>query len=176
MTWSKVFVQLDKKTHDRGSFDCDEKELNIFIQTKAAKHMQAGISRTMVLPGAVALPNQKLPICSFYSIAPSSICRDTLPANMAKRLPQYPVPVFLFAQLAVHSNYHNKGLGKVSMISALNYFWEVNAHMRAFAVVVDCLTPAAETFYAKYGFQPLASHNGRLRMFMPMKTIEQLFD
>jgi GNAT superfamily N-acetyltransferase len=86
------------------------------------------------------------------------------------------VPDFLLAQLAVHQQYHSKGLGKISLISALQYFWEINAHMRAFAVVVDCLTPAAESFYAKYGFEPLAIHNDRLRMFIPMKTVEQLFN
>lgn len=175
MIWAKAFVQLDKNIHDRRSFDCGEEELNSFIYTKAAKHMQAGISRTMVLPTTIELPNQKLPICAFYSIAPSSISRESLPQNLAKKLPKYPVPVFLLAQLAVHHEYHSKGLGKISLISALRYFCEINSHMRAFAIVVDCLTPSAETFYAKYGFEPLSVHNGRLRMFMPMKTLEHLF-
>ena len=50
MIWAKEFVQLDKNVHDRGSFDCGESELDTFIRTKASKHMQAGVSRTMVLP------------------------------------------------------------------------------------------------------------------------------
>ena len=175
MSWSKEFMELDKSIHDRASFDCGEKELNIFIQTQAAKHMQAGISRTMVLPASVPLPNQKFPICSFYSIAPSSICRETLPKALAKKLPRYPIPVFLLAQLAVHSEFHGHGLGKVSLVKALQYLWEINSHMRAYAIVVDCLTPAAESFYAKYGFEVLCEHNGRTRMFIPMKTVEQLF-
>lgn len=63
MSYSKTFEELDKSQHDRASFDCGEKALNDFIQTQAAKHMQAGISRTMVLPASVPLPNQKYPIC-----------------------------------------------------------------------------------------------------------------
>ena len=106
MSYSKTFKELDKSQHDRASFDCGEAELNDFIQTQAAKHMQAGISRTMVLPAATPLPNQKYPICSFYTIAPSSICRDTLPQAMGKKLPRYPIPVFLLAQLAVHKEFH----------------------------------------------------------------------
>ncbi|MGF1703826.1 GNAT family N-acetyltransferase [Photobacterium makurazakiensis] len=175
MSWSKEFVELDKRTHDRASFDCGEKELNVFIQTQAAKHMQAGISRTMVLPALVPLPNQKLPICSFYSIAPSSICRETLPPSLAKKLPRYPIPVFLLAQLAVHGEFHGHGLGKISLVKALQYLWEINAHMRAYAIVVDCLTPQAEAFYTKYGFEFLCQHNDRTRMYIPMKTVEQLF-
>ena len=68
MSWAKSFEELNKSTHDRDSFDCGEAELNTFIKTQAAKHMQAGISRTMVLPNTEPLPNQKYPICSFYSI------------------------------------------------------------------------------------------------------------
>jgi hypothetical protein len=47
--------------------------------------------------------------------------------------------------------------------------------MPAYAIVVDCLTDAAQTFYAKYGFEILCEHNGRIRMFLPMKTIDYLF-
>lgn len=176
MSWSKAFEELSKSKHDRDSFDCGESELNTFIQTQAAKHMQAGISRTMVLSGTAPLLNQKYPICAFYSVAPSSICRETLPASLAKKLPHYPVPVFLLAQLAVHKEFHGSGLGKVSLIKALEYLWGVNAHMRAYAIVVDCLTDSAQSFYQKFGFQVLCEHNGRVRMFLPMKTVGQLFN
>ena len=175
MSWSRTFEELSKSKHDRESFDCGETELNVFIKTQAAKHMQAGISRTMVLPATVPLPNQKYPICSFYSVVPSSICREMLPANLAKKLPRYPVPVFLLAQLAVHKEFHGSGLGKVSLIKALEYLWEVNTHMRAYAIIVDCLTDSAESFYKKFGFEVLGEHNGRTRMFLPMKMVGQLF-
>lgn len=175
MSWSDTFVEMNKTRHDRESFDCGEPELNTFIRTQAAKHMQAGISRTMVLPSAEPLLNQKYAICAFYSVAPSSISRETLPAKLAKKLPKYPVPVFLLAQLAVHKEFHGSGLGKISLIRALKYLWQVNQHMRAYAIVVDCLTDSAQAFYAKYGFQVLCEHNGRIRMFLPMKTVGELF-
>jgi GNAT superfamily N-acetyltransferase len=175
VSWSKEFVELDKAVHDRASLDCGEEELNQFIHTQATRHMHAGISRTMVLPASNPLPNKKTPICAFYSIAPSSILRDTLPELRAKRLPKYPVPVFLLAQLAVHREFHGEGLGKICLIKALEYLWDINAHMRAYAIVVDCLTESAETFYVKYGFEVLCKHNGRTRMFISMKTVGQLF-
>lgn len=103
------------------------------------------------------------------------ICRETLPASLAKKLPHYPVPVFLLAQLAVHKEFHGSGLGKVSLIKALEYLWGVNAHMRAYAIVVDCLTDSAQSFYQKFGFQVLCEQNGRVCMFLPMKTVGQLF-
>lgn len=173
--WSNGFVELDKNVHNRPSFDCGEPELNTFIHSQAVRHMQAGISRTMVLPGLQPLPDQKLPICAFYTVAPSTISRDTLPKAQAKKLPHYPIPVFLLAQLGVHREYHGQGLGKVCLIHALRYLWQVNAHMRAYAIVVDCLTTNAEQFYRHYGFEYLCEHNGRVRLFLPMKTVGTLF-
>ncbi|EKE70637.1 GNAT family N-acetyltransferase [Gallaecimonas xiamenensis] len=175
MAWARHFVELDKALHDRASFDCGEPELNLFLRQFAAKHMQARVSRTMVLPALEPLPNQKLPVCAFYAIAPGAIRRDTLPAALAKKLPHYPVPVFLLAQLAVHKAFHGQGLGKVSLIKALEYLWQINAHMPAYAVLVDCLNPEAQRFYAKYGFELLCEVEGRTRMFLPMKTLAQLF-
>lgn len=176
MSWTKDFKELSKSKHDRTSFDCGEPELNTFIKIQAAKHMKAGISRTMVLPAKVSLPNQKIPICAFYCVTPSSICRETLPANLAKKLPRYPVPVFLLAQLAVHKKFHGSGLGKVTLIKTLEYLWEVNTYMPAYAIIVDCISDSAQGFYAKYGFDILCEHNGRIRMFLPMKTVKLLFN
>lgn len=175
MSCAKEFVEINKDTHDRDSFDSGEDGLNVFLKTKAVKHMAAGISRTMVLPATLPLPDGKYPICSFYSIAPSQIGRDSLPKELAKKLPHYPVPVFLIAQLAVRTDLKGQGLGKITLVKALEHLWNINAEMRAYAVVVDCLNQAAQDFYTKFGFEILCNHNGRVRMFMPMNTIAQLF-
>ena len=92
-----------------------------------------------------------------------------------KKLPRYPIPVFLLAQLAVHERYQGCGLGKIALIKALEYLWQVNGYLRAYAVVVDCLNEKAAQFYCKYGFELLCENNGRKRMYLSMKTIGQLF-
>ena len=175
MSYTKAFVDLDKSIHDRESFDCDELELNNFIRTQASRLMDAGISKTMVLPASISLPNGKTPICAFYSISPTSMKREDLPDNLAKNLPRYPIPVFLLAQLAVHKEFKGLGLGKVALVNALEYFYKISAHMPAYAVAVDCLNKNSESFYRKYGFQILCKQNGRSRMFIPMKQVSELF-
>ncbi len=175
MNFSTKFVELDKTIHDRRSFDCGAEELNLFLKTQAAKHMKVGVSKTMVLPAAEPLPNNKCPICAFYTVTPSSIRRASLPAKFAKQLPHYPVPVFLLAQLAVHKDFHGKSLGKITLSKALEFLWQIHLRMSAYAIVVDCLNKNVEQFYSRYGFQLLYTHNGKSRMFIPMKTVSRLF-
>ena len=176
MIWANEFVELDKSVHDRDSFDCGEIALNKFMQKYAAKHMEAGISTTMLLPASIALPNGKYPICAFYTIAPSSIARETLPTSLKRKLPHYPVPVFLIAQMAVHSNCKGRGLGKITLTNALKYLWDINSYMRAYAVIVDCLKRNADSFYSQYGFETLCIDGGKARMFLPMQTVGMLFE
>ena len=175
MNLGTEFIELNKTIHDRGSFDCGENDLNLFIKKQASKHMQVGISKTMILPDIIPQENNKFKICAFYTIAPSSIKRESLPAKRAKKLPHYPVPVFLLAQMAIHTDYQGKGLGKITLIKALEYLWQVNSQMTAYAIAVDCLNDNVKQFYGKYGFETLCDYNGKKRMYLPMKVVENLF-
>ena len=47
--------------------------------------------------------------------------------------------------------------------------------MRAFAIIVDCLNLNAEKFYLKFGFEKLCTNQGKVRMFISMKKIAELF-
>jgi len=175
VNWAKEFVELDKAVHYRDSFHCGEAELDRFIREFAVKHMKANISKTMILPASKPLLNSKYQICAFYTVAPSSIHRENLPDSYKKELPYYPIPVFLIAQMAVHSDCQGQGLGKITLIRALEYLWKINHHMRAYAVIVNCLNSEIEKFYSKYQFEILIPNEGRTRMFLPMDTVGMLF-
>ena len=161
------FVELDKSIHERKSFDCGQKELNDFLYYFAAKHRKAGISKTMVLPSA----DMQSDICAFYTLSHTEINRRTLPLSIAKKLPQYPVPVMLVAQLGVHKEAQGLGLGKVTLILALRHCYEINEHLPSYAVVVDALDEETQGFYEQYGFEVLVTQNGRIRLFLPMKIV-----
>ena len=165
------FVELDKTVHDRKAFDCGTAELNLFFQQFAAKHRAAGISMTMVLPAQ----DNTADICAYYTLSHTEIKRQSLPKSAAKRLPHYPIPVILIAQLAVHHQAHGQGLGKVTLIRALQHAFEIDEHLPSYAVVVDALDEQVQGFYEQYGFEEIDTNNHRKRLFLPMKTIAQLF-
>lgn len=112
-----------------------------------------------------------MPVLAFYTVSVATIERETLPEAVRKRLPFYPVPVFLIGQLAVDLRIAGQGFGGVTLVSALRYLCAVHQQMPAVAIVVDCLDEAAEAFYVHHGFQPLCEIHGRQRLFLPMKTV-----
>ena len=170
MTTSKTFVELEKASHDRLTFNCGEEELNTFVRQQALRHMKANISRTMVLAESDRQTKQK--ISAFYTIAPSSISRQQLPKNKAKKLPAYPIPVFLIAQLAVDKKQQGTGLGKITLVKALEHLYKINDHMRAYAVVVDCLNKKAEGFYSKFGFRVIGQLKSSIKdRYLPMMEL-----
>lgn len=168
---SSTFIELDKTIHDRSAFACGTEELDAFLQQFAMRHREAGISKTMVLPATDNDAN----ICAYYTLSHTEIERQILPKALAKKLPRYPIPVMLIAQLAVHQDAQGQGLGKVSLIAALHHAYDVNMHLPSYAVVVDALDDGVQGFYEQYGFEPLDTHNRRTRLFLSMKTVAQLF-
>lgn len=176
MNCADRFYDLNKAKHDRPSFDCGDESINRFLHTQAAKQMGNNLSITRVLPTVSPLPNGKFPICAFYTITPSSVKRADFPDEISKKLPMYPIPVFLLAQLGVHIDCQGQGLGDVTVTTALNHLWETNKQMRAYAVIVDCINERVVRFYERLGFNYLCEHRGKPRLYIRMKTVGKLFD
>jgi GNAT superfamily N-acetyltransferase len=128
----------------------------------------------MVLPASepVASTNQ-YPITAFYTTAQTTIKRQTLPAKMAKQLPNYPIPVFIIPCVAVHASLQGHGLGKAALINALESFYHASKNgISGIGVVIDPVDEKADAIYRNFGFDSLTEN----RLFMGMKTVEKLFD
>ena len=167
----KRFVPLDRKLHDRTSFDCGRLALNVFLSRQAAKHMRLNISSTHVLPAVGAPKGQPKPITAYYTLSIGEIRRDRMPQG--KKLPCYPVPVIVLARIAVDVRAQGQGLGDITLIRAIRHCARIADNLPAHAIVVDAKDDQTLNFYRRYSdFQPLIDNH--LRLFMPMKIARQI--
>lgn len=139
------------------NFDCGEQALNEYLCRYARQDIKRGVARAFVAspvdqPGVVA---------GFYTLSASSIAAQTLPENLRKKLPRYPVPVALLGRLAVDHLFHGQGLGAILLADACQRVHAVSETLAVAALVVDAKSPAAASFYQHFGFIELPGQPGR---------------
>ena len=174
----KRFVALDKSLHERNQFDCGKDSLNTFLQRTASQGMKAKLNFTWVLPASGISKGDKKPICAYYTLSVCHIERDSLPDDAMKRYPNYPLPVFIIAQLAVDKNCAGQKLGTASLINALRRCVKLSqdGKVAGIGVILDVLDEDALGFYQRFGgFRSLKGIDGSgERLFIPMKQIMNL--
>lgn len=149
--------------HDRNAFASEVEALDRYFKTQASQDARRRIASCFVLIGEAP----QAPI-GFYTLAASSIALTDLPAEMAKRLPRYPlVPATLMGRLAVDARHRRKGLGEFLLLDAFSR--ALRSDIATFAFVVDAKDEMATAFYASYGFRRL-TEAGR-RMFILMAEV-----
>nr|WP_199300628.1 GNAT family N-acetyltransferase [Coleofasciculus sp. FACHB-542] len=131
----------------------------------AGQNDRKGIAKTFV----AILKEDGNEVVGYYTISMSSITFDSLPEQLRKRLPRYPVPAMLIGQLAVDTSMQGRGLGKRLLMDALSKGVRLADEVGIFAVRVDALDDESKQFYLKYGFVPLIDYE--FSLFLPMATI-----
>ena len=127
-----------------------------------------------MLPATELVASTKLhPIAAFYTTTQTTIERKTLSANLAKSLPNYPVPVFIIPCLAVDESLQGNGLGADTLTVALKELYHASkSGISGIGVVIDPLDERAEAMYRKFGFETLTEK----RLFLSMKTVEKVIE
>jgi len=153
--------------HDRAAFSRGVPALDIYLHKQAGQDAR---SRAAVV--FVATPDGKT-IAGYYTLSQYAITLDTVPDEVAKKLPKYPlVPATLLGRLAVSAGFRGRGLGEMLLMDALYRSLGGSRQLASVGVVVDAKDKAAAAFYRKYGFLELAKIPKRL--FLPMATVERL--
>lgn len=153
--------------HDRAAFSCGIPELDSYLQQRAGQDMERNLAAVFVLT-----PDGKT-VAGFYTLSAHSIQAVALPPAIAKKLPRFPLPVTLLGRMAVSQSLQGQGLGEFLLLHALERAWLGSRQVASWAVVVDAKAGARD-FYLKNDFISLPSQPDRL--FLPMKTIEKLFE
>ena len=113
-------------------------------------------------------------IAGFYTLSQYAIDVAGLPPPFARRLPRYPeVPATLLGRFAISDHFRGRRLGEFLLVDALQRSWQLSKQVASVAVVVDAKDDTTVSFYKHFDFIPLPSFSNRL--FLPMRSVEQLF-
>lgn len=162
-------VELLTTKHDRESFDCGVLPLNTYLRRFARQDVGRGIATAYVLVPSTNLAE----IAGFYTLAATGVRLTDLPADVAKKLPRYPlVPATLTGRLAVSLRYRGHRLGERLLIDALKRSLDASHTAGSAAVIVDAKDDIGAQFYERYGFKRFPEQP--LRLFVAMNTIATL--
>ena len=165
----KYVVEPLSSKHDRAAFSCGIEFLDAYLRKQAGQDFKkhAAVSFVLTPDGST--------IAGYYTLSQYAVQLENVPAEVAKRLPKYPmVPTTLIGRLAVSTDFRGQGHGETLLVDALYRILQHSTEVASAGVIVDAKDAAAVTFYKKYGFLELPSVARRL--FLPMGTVEALFE
>lgn len=111
-------------------------------------------------------------VLGYFTLATSSIPRDSLPKKHVRGLPPYDLPLILLARLAVDKRFRGKGLGHALISEAIKIILRVANEVGCRCIITDAYRDKVD-WYARYGFIPVegATENGPQKMFLDVRTI-----
>ncbi len=163
-------IEVLNKTHQKKDFNCGKELLDNYLHYQAGQDLKRKLSVCFVLIN----PENNI-IKGYYTLSNSSVPLHWLKEDIRKKLPpSYKrIPVTLLGRLAVDVKYRGEGLGRILLVDALKRSLEASEKIGSFAIVVDPIDKDAEGFYEKYSFIKIPDTG---KMFLPMKTIKNLFE
>jgi GNAT superfamily N-acetyltransferase len=163
-------VEPLQRDHDRSRFDCGEPELDAYLARFARQNHESGVTRTFVAVRA-AEPTR---ILGYYSLAVGSIDKENLSPQVARRFPNFPLPIARLARLAVDRELQGEGLGKYLLFDALFRCLRVAEDVGIIAVIINAKHEKAKAFYARFEFEALPDHP--LTLWLSLPALRKLFE
>lgn len=166
---SQISEPLNSK-HKKSDFSCGKEMLDNYLHKQANQDIKRKISVCFVIKEV-----ETDLIKGYYTLSNNSIPLELVPNEIRKKLPRSyeAIRTTLLGRLAIDNKFQGQGIGKLILVDALKRSYELSKTIGSFAVVVDPIDKDAESFYDKYGFIKLPDSG---KMFLPMKTIGQLFE
>lgn len=167
---SPWLVERLGKQHDRTAFACGNEVLDHYLKEIASQDARRLVAAPFVAVVSTAPKN----ILGYYTLSAFGIDLSSLPTDVARKLPAYPVvPATLLGRLAVDQRHRGQGIGEFLLMDALHRAYGQSSQIAAVAVVVDAIDAQAVRFYRHFNFMPFPDTPDRL--FLPMKTIGTAF-
>ena len=110
---SPWFVEPLGKQHDRAAFACGNETLDRYLKEIASQDARRLVAAPFVAVASTAPKN----ILGYYMLSAFGIDLGSLPAEVARKLPTYPVvPATLLGRLAVDQRCRGQGIGEFLLI------------------------------------------------------------
>jgi GNAT superfamily N-acetyltransferase len=142
-------------THLLDKVDSGQPYLDLWLREFARNVDRKNLGRTFVWHAG---DNE---ILGYYTLAPTVIDREELPARLGRGNPNR-IPAVLLARLALDQRLHGQGLGEQLLVSALERIVRAATQVGGRFVVVDAIDDTAAAFYRHYGFRPCPIPGRRL--------------
>ncbi|MDX2021550.1 MAG: GNAT family N-acetyltransferase [Deltaproteobacteria bacterium] len=158
------------KEDDRRDFCCGHPSLDRFFEHYAGQNqfkLHLAVTYVAASEGR---------IIGFATVAASSIEAVSLPSDLRKRLPTYPLPILRLARLGVDLREQRKGIGRALLQHVCKIALAQRDQLGCVGLLVDA-KPESEIFYKKLGFAALqGAREGRLLgdpmpMFIALETL-----
>lgn len=157
-----LISRLDKKKHDRSTFDCGVPSLNNFLQKQSSQIQKRS-------EAIIHVAHEGSTIAGFYSLSTFSLLPADDSEKFRKQSPHIPIPCMLIGRFAVDMTQQGKGLGTDLLFDALSKIKHISCTVGIAYVVVDAKDNKAKAFYTKFGFSALQSQS--LRLILPVSNI-----
>jgi GNAT superfamily N-acetyltransferase len=155
--------------HDRARFSCGQPDLDAWFRLRASQDEKRNVARVFV---AVDV---ELGVVGFYSLSSLSLSMESLPEEMAHKLPRYDaIPAALIGRLARDERVRGQGVGELLLADAIRRILGAGRSIAVFAIVVDAKDERAADFYRTFGFQAFPLRPKRL--FLPAATAAAALD
>jgi hypothetical protein len=157
-------------SHNKKEFNCGNQMLDEYLKKQARQDMKRNLAACFVTTG-----HKSNTITGYYTLSSTSISQSLIPKDLSRKLPKSysNIPATLLGRLARDISTVRTGMGELLLMDALFRAFLTADSIGSYAVVVDPIDQKAEDFYKSYGFILLPDSK---KMFLPMKTIAELFN
>ncbi len=132
--------------HELEHFTCGEASLDDWLKRRARANQASGASRTYVVC-------EDLKVMGYYALASGALTVESAPGRFRRNMPD-PIPVAVFARLAVDRSYQGRGVGRALFQDGARRVVHAADAIGIRGIVVHAISEEARKFYLALGFDP----------------------
>lgn len=163
-----ILEDFAKSKHSRKNFSSGNERVDNYFQNNMSQDVKSLYASCRVL-----IERNSGKVAGFYTLSAYAIPLGEIPAEIAKRIPRYPmVPAALIGWLGRDLAFRGEGIGPILLYDAFKQ--ASKSPLGAYAICADAISNNAVKFYLDHQFQGYASQPNRL--FLPIATALSILD